>query len=181
MGNTPTTVTLFEGIATVDVGGDDHHDAYMAIRAETVGQSVRWFGSFTWMGEAPKTPFHDGVLAVSLSDGRDCLIRVPHPPVDGEELEFLGFGALPGFYWLGEEPTREVLELAEVEVARWRVWCSRVLGVATFGAFLAAIWWQDYRGPLVMTGCLLGLVSTILPARRAGKRLPEVPLDVPRQ
>jgi len=170
-------VLIFEGIAILTVD-DREYDAYMSIRTEAVGQTIRWFGSFTWMGEGPPEAVDGKTLDVVLSDGREGKIRVPHLPADHETWEFLGIGVPPGFEWFGVEPV--IAELAEVKIPRWRVWFSRLAALGSLAAFLGAIWWRGHGWDMFLTGCLLGLVSVHLSSRRAGKQLPEVPLDVPR-
>src|SRR3546814_18767519 len=88
MATTSHTVVIFEGIASVDVDGVAH-DTYMTIRTEAVGQTIRWFGSFGWMGKAPKGLFHGEFLDATLSDGRECQIYIPHPPDDNGQVDFL--------------------------------------------------------------------------------------------
>jgi len=179
MANPATEVLIFEGIATVTIGDEDTRDVYMTARTQAVGYAIRWFGSFTWMGEVPKGVFHDEVLEVVLSDGRDGRIRLPHPPIEGETWEFLGEGLPPGFEGLPLEPAVE-MELRSMEIPRWKVWCSRVLHTAAFGTLLGAVWWEGHGWHLALTAVILWLTAPVLTHRRAGKMLPEVPLDVPR-
>jgi hypothetical protein len=180
MANPPAEVLIFEGIATLDLGDLGTRDVYLTARTQAIGYTIRWFGTFTWIGEVPKGLFHDEVLDVLLSDGRAGKMRLPHPPVEDDTWEFLGEGLPPGFEWLPMEQPMVTAELASIEIPRWRVWCSRVLNLTSFGSLMAAIWWEGHGWPLVLTSGALWFAATSLNSRRAGKQLPEVSLDVPR-
>ncbi|QEQ93580.1 membrane protein [Streptomyces phage Zuko] len=96
-GHDTITAVIFEGIATLDVKGVAH-DVYMTVRTEYHGYVVRWFGQFDWMGGRPDDFRSGGFFDLSLSDGREARIRIPHPSTDpGGKMDFLGVGLPPGF------------------------------------------------------------------------------------
>src|SRR3546814_3675809 len=141
MATTSHTVVIFEGIASVDVDGVAH-DTYMTIRTEAVGQTIRWFGSFGWMGKAPKGLFHGEFLDATLSDGRECQIYIPHPPDDNGQVDFLGQKMPPGFEWF--QPELVTAELRSTTPA-WRVRLSRVLATVALALVITSFWWQDRK------------------------------------
>jgi len=174
MGTDSVVVTIFDGIATVRVG-EQEHDVWMKVQTEAVGYTIRWFGTFGWMGDGPKGIFRDETLDVSFSDGRDGKIRVPHLPADHMTWEFLGVGMPPGFEWFGVGE----LEVAETKPAVWRVWLSRLFALLAIAGFFAAIWMDEHQRQMMFSATLSMLLSIgFAPARR--RSLPEVPLDVPR-
>jgi hypothetical protein len=172
------TVQIFEGIASIDVAGVGH-DAYMSIHTESIGYTIRWFGTFEWMGERPASfPSVPSTRIVSLSDGRQGQIRIPHGPPVGERFEFLGISTPPGFEWFPGERVGEA-ELESTTPSFWQQFPSRALGLSSL-AVLAASFWVEGRAVELAgtTFCLMVAALALTPRPR--KSLPEVPLDVPR-
>lgn len=169
---------IFEGIATVDVDGVAH-DAYLSAFVEGNDTLVRWYGRFEWMGEAPKGVFHGEFLDAVLSDGRECKIYVPNPSTDGGKMDFLGQGLPPGFQPLYTKAVlpQAMMELASTTPPRWRVWLSRLYAILAFALMVAAIWVDDHRWELVITGLLFSLVSIQLTTPARGRPLKEVKSD----
>lgn len=171
------SVQIFEGIASVDLDGVGH-DAYMSIHTESVGYTIRWFGTFEWMGERPETfPSVPSVRDVVLSDGRECKIRIPYGPPSGGRFEFLGIGNPPGFEWFVGETVETELKSS---TPTWRVVTSRFLGFLSFLCIIASIWVEDYEWNLVLSGLVTALLAVQVAPKPARRPLPEVPNDVPR-
>jgi len=164
-------VDLFEGIAMVDVDGVAH-DTYMTIRTESVGYTIRWFGSFGWMGKAPEGIFHGEFLDVVLSDGRECKIQTPHDADENGRVEFLGVKLPPGFQSLAPETMETELV---VQHASWRVWISRLFALLAVLLVFSSIWWEPRRWEALGTGLLLSLVAIHF----APTPLKEIPDDCP--
>ena len=175
MGTDLTSVVIFEGIATVSVAGVEH-DTYMTVKTEAVGYSIRWFGSFGWMGDKPDVFLAPIVADVVLSDGRECQIKVT-----GEHeatWEFLGLGNPPGFE--GLQPELVTAELTSTTPI-WRVWSSRLFGLASVVLMFGAIWSSDEaQWRMIASGVLAMFIAIGLVPTRP-KPLPEVPSDCPHQ
>lgn len=179
MGTDLTPVVLFEGIATLSMVEGVEHDAYMTVRTEAVGQTIRWFGSFGWLGEYPSRLLVPIVANVVLSDGRECQVKITKPADEKGQLEFLGLGLPPGF-----EPLPSEIELVTAELSSttptWRVWLSRLLGLVSVVAMFAAIWVDEYTWQLILSG-VLSMLLAIGFAPTPRRHLPEVPSDCPHQ
>lgn len=166
---------MFEGIATVSLDGVEH-DTYVTVQMETVGYMSRWYGTFGWMGEAPKGVFHSEETVMTLSDGRTGTIQIPHPSADENgKVEFLGLGSPPGFF----QPEVITAELKS-STPFWRRLFSWLFGSISIVAMFAAIWVDGYLLELVTTGVLsMCLAIGFAPPR--SRHLPEVPSDCPHQ
>lgn len=175
-----TPVTLFEGIATLSMVEGVEHDAYMTVRTEAVGQTIRWFGSFGWLGEYPYRLLVPIVANVVLSDGRECQVKITKPADESGQLEFLGLGLPPGFEPLPSEIEVFSAELRSTTPSVWRVWLSRLLGLVSIVAIFTAIWVEDYRWQLILSG-MLSMFLAIGFTPTPPKPLPEVPHDCPHQ
>lgn len=169
------TVVLFEGIASVCLDGVER-DTYMTVRSESVGYTVRWYGSFGWMGQGTKllTPT---TADVTLSDGRECQIKVPNQAGDDGQLEFLGLGMPPGFEWF----TEAELEVGSTTPSRWRQNWARVLMVVAVFLGVDAIWTENDRGRFLLTALLfftsaigMFVAQRVHEDRNRGVPLPEV-------
>lgn len=166
---------VFEGIATVSVVAGVEHDAYMVIKSEVIGDTIRWFGTFGWMGTGPKTFLTPIVADITLSDGRDCQVKVT-----GEHegtWEFLGLGMPPGFQAIRTETVTVDLKSS---TPAWRRYLSRLLGFASIVLMFSAIWVpSDLQWRIIATGTLaMFLAIGFAPTAR---KLPEVPSDCPHQ
>jgi hypothetical protein len=170
----PVKMVIFEGIATIIVEGVGQ-DAYMTIHTESAGRTIRWFGTFEWMGEQPEMfPSVPSVRDVVLSDGREAKIRIPYGPPTGDRFEFLGIGIPPGFERLA--PVSEVAE-QESSTPTWRVFVGRLFTTIAFALTVSAVWVEGYEWRMIATGFVLFVLSAHLNPRPSRRRSPEVPGD----
>ena len=177
MATESVSVVIFEGIASVSVAGVAQ-DVYMTVHTESVGYSIRWFGSFGWMGEAPKVFLAPIVADVVLSDGRECQVKVIHAGDDSGRLDFLGLGNPPGFESMA--PELVTAELSST-TPTWRVWLSRLFATASVVLMFAAIWVpDDTQWNLIWSG-VLSMLLAIGFAPTPRRHLPEVLSDCPHQ
>lgn len=164
--------TLFEGIASIEVQGE-MVDAYMTAQMEGNDTLVRWFGTFSWMGDKEPKGFKPGGLHyVTLSDGRTATIHVPHyASVPENKLDFLGQGLPPGFeplYTKAVLPPEYLSRVAPsvsgeyLDRSRWRVTWGRVAFAGSMGSMISAFWVDGHRYDLMWTGIFLWLWSMIL-------------------
>lgn len=168
------TVILFEGIASVDVEGVAH-DVYLTAEVQGIGRIVRWYGHFEWMGAAPKNFKPGGFFDLSLSDGREARIRIPHLSADPSgKLDFLGQGVPPGFEWFRDEVPAE---LASTTLPRWRLVSGRLVGLLAFALMFSAIWADDYQWKFLASGLITSFMSIQLITPGKGRQLPEVKSD----
>lgn len=183
---------LFEGIATLDIGGVAH-DTYMTAHVETVEDMlVRWYGTVGWIAEPPKKfPYiHivDGT-EILLSDGRKGTIQLSPVANSEGKFEFCGKGLPPGFepMYTGAVLPSELMpipspeyvsaELRSTALPRWRRWLGRLLAVVAFALIVAAVWIPDLRWQYLVTGMITSLVSMIMVTPSRGKALPEAKSD----
>lgn len=179
---------LFEGIATLDIGGVEH-DTYMTAHVEVVDDvMVRWFGTVGWIAEGPKKLDREMIVDgtdATLSDGRSGVIRLPQHPDDSGKFEFHGVGLPPGFeplYTRAVLPPEYTAELVSAEIRSttlpgWRLWLGRLLAILAFTSFIAGVWMPEYRWQFVCSGLITSLVSIQLVTPAKGRQLPEVKSD----
>ena len=172
MSEDAVTTVIFEGIASVDVEGVAH-DVYLTARTEHHGYAVRWFGDFEWMGSTPKTFKPGGFFDLSLSDGREAKIRIPH--LSAEEsgrLAFLGQGLPPGFEMFAPETV--TAEIRSTTLPVWRLVTGRVLAILAFFLMFSAIWAEDNQWKFLATGFIVSVMSVQLVTPGKGRQLKEV-------
>ncbi len=173
---------IFEGIATLDIGGVDH-DVYMTAQVQIIaGAMSRWFGTVTWIGQPPKKFREefivDGTEAL-LSDGRKATIQLPRLPDEEGRFEFQGYGLPPGYvplYHLYRDPSQApqrlvsrpqdfeiVTELqSTTPISRFRVWSCRLLNTLALASFTASIWLTEDQWRYFVMGLTLLGVSAVM-------------------
>lgn len=155
-------VVLFQGIAILKVKDGQEYDAAITIRAEGLGNLVRWFGSFEWMGVRPPGDLDHTTATIILSDGRNGTIQVPFAVADDKVINFLGEGLPPGFVYQGEELSEEVHGVAHFPAkpaTKTRVAFYYLMSVATVLLVGGAIWMPDYTWQLIATALVAGMIS----------------------
>jgi hypothetical protein len=143
-GHDTITAVIFQGIASIDVG-DYPRDIALTVRTEYHGYVIRWFGTFEWMGDQPKEFKPGGFFDLSLSDGREARIRVPHwSAEENGALEFLGVGLPPGFevFTPAHMQTVELKSSTPFLVKAMNLWAS-LLMLAGVWFVSMALWSED--------------------------------------
>lgn len=172
-GKDTITTVIFQGIASVDVG-DHMYDVALTARTEYHGYVVRWFGTFEWMGERPTDFKPGGFFDLTLSDGREARIRVPHwSAQENGALEFLGVGLPPGF----EVFTPQHMQTTELKsstpfLSRVMSFWSLLLALVGIYCLVQSIWadtdqWRWFGSSIF--AAFVSLCFSAAASNRAGK------------
>lgn len=166
------TQSLFEGIATITTPVPPRdsivvYDAYTKVTVETLGNAVRWFGSFEVMGS--DIPTLGGPSHIEFSDGRrgNVIIRLDE---NGKTGTFQGKDLPPGF---SSTPSVEIMSRPN---PRFRRILSNTLFASSAGLLTAGLW-IDGRGEEFAGTGVIWIVMAIATAPRRPHHCPPIEED----